>query len=69
MGFPGGASDKEAACQYRRHKRLGFNLWVGKSPGEGYGSPPSILVWRVPLDQGAFRATVHRVTKSWTQLK
>ena len=69
MGFPGGVSDKEAACQYRRRKRLGFNLWVGKSPGEGHGSPPSILVWRIPLDRGAFRATVHMVTKSWTQLK
>ena len=24
-GFPGGASDKEAACQCRRHKRCSFN--------------------------------------------
>ena len=30
MGFPGGASDKEPACQCRRHKRRGFDSWVRK---------------------------------------
>ena len=29
-GFPGGTSGKEPACWCRRHKRLGFNPWVGK---------------------------------------
>ena len=29
MGFPGGASDKEPACQCRRHQRYRFDLWVG----------------------------------------
>ena len=29
-GFPGGVSGKESACQYRRHKRRGFNPWVRK---------------------------------------
>ena len=28
----------------------------------------SILAWRIPLDRGAWQATVHGVTKSWTQL-
>ena len=27
-----------------------------------------ILAWRIPMDRGAWRATVHEVTKSWTQL-
>ena len=31
-GFPGGASRKKPACQCRRHKRYGFNPWVGKIP-------------------------------------
>ena len=31
-GFPGGTSGKEPACQCRRYKRHGFNLWVGKIP-------------------------------------
>ena len=30
--WDGGAGGKEPACQRRRHKRLGFNFWVGKSP-------------------------------------
>ena len=29
-GFPGGASGKEYACQYRRHKRHVLNPWVRK---------------------------------------
>ena len=29
----------------------------------------SILVWRIPKDRAAWWATVHRVTKSWIQLK
>ena len=28
--FPGDASGKEPACQYRRYKRHRFNPWVGK---------------------------------------
>ena len=26
----------------------------------------SILAWRIPMDRGAWRATVHEVAKSWT---
>ena len=29
-GFPDGSSSKEPACQCKRHKRCGFNPWVGK---------------------------------------
>ena len=32
LGFPSGASGKESACQCRRWKRHGFNLWVKKIP-------------------------------------
>ena len=32
MGFPGGVSGKEPACQCRRHKRWGFSPWVRKIP-------------------------------------
>ena len=30
--FPGGASGKIPTCQCRRHKKKGFNTWVGKIP-------------------------------------
>ena len=29
----------------------------------------SILVWRIPMDRGAWRATVHGISKSRIQLK
>ena len=29
-GFPAGTSGKEPTCQCKRHKRLGFDPWVGK---------------------------------------
>ena len=32
LGFPGGASGKDPACQRRRPKRLGFHPWVEKIP-------------------------------------
>ena len=32
MGFPGGATDKELACQCRRCKRHGFDPWARKIP-------------------------------------
>ena len=31
-------------------------------------TPSSILARRIPLDRGAWQATVHRVAKSWTCL-
>ena len=29
----------------------------------------NILAWRIPMDRGAWQATVHGVAKSWTCLK
>ena len=31
---------------------------------EGMATHSSVLAWRIPLDRGAWRATVHGVTKS-----
>ena len=31
---------------------------------EGMATHPSILTWRIPMDRGAWWATVHGVTKS-----
>ena len=36
---------------------------------EGMATHSSILAWRIPMDRGAWRATVHGVTKSWTHLR
>ena len=36
---------------------------------KGMATHSSTLAWRIPTDRGAWWATVHRVAKSWTQLK
>ena len=36
---------------------------LGRSPGEGHGNPLQCFAWRIPMDRGAWRATVHRVGK------
>ena len=40
---------------------------LGRSPEGGMATHSSILAWRIPLDRGAWRATVHGVTKSQTR--
>jgi len=35
---------------------------------EGMATHSSILAWRIPMDRGAWQATVHEVSKSWTRL-
>ena len=41
----------------------------GRSPGEGHGNPLWYSYLENPMDRGAWWATVHGVTQSWTQLK
>ena len=41
---------------------------VGRSPGEGNGNPLQFSCLGNPMDRGAWRATVHSITKSQTQL-
>ena len=41
----------------------------GRSPGGGHGNPLQYSCLENPMDRGAWRATVHRVTKNWTLLK
>ena len=56
-------SGKESPCQCRRHKRCGFNPWVGKIPGVGNGNPLQYSCLGNAMDKGARWATVHGVTK------
>ena len=35
---------------------------------EGMAIHSNILAWRIPIDRGAWWATVHGVSKSWTRL-
>ena len=65
MGFPGGASGKEPACQCRGLKRHGFSPWVGKIPWRRDGNQLQYSCLGNSMD----RAAVHGVTKSRMQLK
>ena len=42
---------------------------LDRSPGEGNGNPLQYSCLENSMDTGAWWATVHRVTKSWTRLK
>ena len=69
MGFACGASGKEPTCPCRRLKRHGFNPCISRSPGGGLATHSSSLAWRIPMDKGAWQATVHRGPESWPRLK
>ena len=40
----------------------------GRSPGKGNGNPLQCIYLENSIDRGAWWATVHGVSKSWTQL-
>ena len=61
QGFPGGTRGKESACQCRRLEIPWSRKWPYHSS--------SILAWKIPMDRGAWWATVHKVTKSQTWLR
>ena len=44
LGFPGGASGKETACQCRRCKRGGFDPWVGRIPWRRAWQPTPVFL-------------------------
>ena len=48
LGFPGGASGKEPACQCRRHEMQVQSLGWEDPLEEGMATHSSILAWRIP---------------------
>ena len=46
----------------------GSNPGFGRSPGEGNGYPLQYSWLETSMDRGAYRATIHGVTKSQTRL-
>ena len=48
---------------------LGSIPGLGRSSWEGSTNPLQYSCLENPMDRGAWQATVHRVSKSWTQLK
>ena len=69
LGFPGGASGNEPACQRRKHKRRGFDPWLGKIPWRREWQPlSSILAWRIPRTEELAGYSL-QVAKGWTRMK
>ena len=64
-GFPGGLYGKESACNAGD---LGSISGWGRSPGDGNGNPLQYSCLENSMNRGAWRATVHGVAKSQTQM-
>ena len=68
------ASHKQSACQPGRLFLFTHHTFVHventpqlvRSPRDGNGNPLQYSCLESPIDTGAWRATVHGVTKSWT---
>ena len=66
MGFPGSSAvDNSPAMQESQEMQVRL-LGLEEPLEEGMATLSSILAWRIPMDRGAWWATVHRVTKSQT---
>ena len=48
---------------------MGLTPGLGRSPGGRHGNPFQYSCLENPMHRGVWRATVHKVTKSQTQLK
>ena len=60
LGFPGGSVVKNPPANAGD---VGLTPGLGRSPGVGNGNPIQYSGLGNPMDRGAWRATVHRVTK------
>ena len=67
-GFPHGSVGKESTCNAGDTGDVSSVPGSGRSPGGGNGNPLLYPCLGNPMDRGAWRATVHGVAKSWTQL-
>ena len=63
LGFPGDSDSKEFTYKVGD---LGSIPGLGRCLEEGMATHSSILAWRIPLNRGAWWATVHGIAKSRT---
>ena len=66
MGFPGGSVVKNLPANAGDAISISG---LGRCPGGGHGNPLQYSCLGNLMDRGAWRATVHGVTKSQTQLR
>ena len=61
-------SGKETTCQRKRHKRWGFDPWVGKIPWSRKWKLTHILAWKIPWTEEPDRLHsigLQRVKQDW----
>ena len=68
LGFPSGSMGKESVCNAGDTGDAGLIPGWGRSSREGNGNPFQYPCLENPMDGGAWKATVHGVAKSRTQL-
>ena len=68
-GLHRGHSGEESASDAGAARDTGSIPGLGKYPGGGHGNPFQYCCLENPMGRGAWKATVHGVTKSWTRLK
>ena len=61
LGFPGGSAIKNLPAMQEMQV---LSLGPEDPLEENMATHSSILVWKIPMDKGAWPATVHRVGKS-----
>ena len=57
LAIPGGSDGKDSACSAVQALSQEDLL------EEGMATHSSILTWKIPMDRGAWRTSVHRVTR------
>ena len=67
--MPDGASGEEALANAAEVRDAGSIPGSARPPGGRHGNLAQCPCLENPVDKGAWRATVHGVTKSWTRLK
>ena len=63
LDFPDGTSGNISTCQFRRHKRPGFDPWVGKIPWSRKWHHTLVILLEIYVGKWAYWATVYGVTK------
>ena len=63
MNHPISSDDKASACNAEDQGSIPGS---GRFLGEGNGNPCQYPCLEIPMDRGAWRATVHGVRNSWT---
>ena len=68
-GFPGSLVVKNTPANAGDIRDVGLIFGSGRFPGGGRGNPLQYSCLENPMVRGAWWATIHEVTKSWTRSK